>query len=108
MAKRRRLFSSCFLLGETLLAVGLISILSLHQKIIKDNLEKNSLICPLSNNTYLWDLDNNYRFKNIDIDYNGKYESVILYKDSVGNTLCQEVKKLEGKLILDEPKLLKK
>lgn len=65
---------------------------------IKRNMEPNSVFFEQGERWY-------GRFRNIDLDGNGKYESIFTYKNSRGERVYQEiVRGPNGKLTFLEPK----
>jgi hypothetical protein len=70
-------------------------------------LEPDAIYCGYRNNVIGfpdWGI-NLPKLKNKDVDGNGRYESILLYKDSTGRKMYQEVTKTEqGGLRLGEPK----
>ena len=72
---------------------------------IKNNLEAGAINCGWRNNFPLF---TGNTIRNKDTDKNGKYESLLIYKDGQGNKMYQEIQKnSEGRLILGEPQSYK-
>ena len=85
--------------------IGLCTGLIIHSEHMRKNLEPNAIYCGLNNNTVGfpdWGI-NNPKMKNTDIDGNGKYESILLYKNKEGKKVYQEIRKKEnGELVFSK------
>ncbi len=79
-----------------------------HCNNIKKNLEPNAIYCGFQNNALTGSWRMSPVAKNVDLDNNGKYESILLYENGQGQKIYQQIlKRYDGRLTLSKPELYK-
>lgn len=105
--KMRQNIKSWIKVGAYLISVaGAISFFPLRQSYIGSRLEKDAILCSTTDNILIINGINQPLLRNKDLDNDGKYESAVFYKQN-GKIIYQEVKRKDGKLIFEEPRIFR-